>query len=478
MKRTEKMKQLSKYLPDHGPVLCMCLACLMIFLFLVFEEDIHKLMVFARLGLLGASMLFCLISLIRIRNGESWKPFRLPVIVAVWFLITQVIQLRSGIIVHHYTQVLPVYLLALPFAAFTRDEEKQTGLKILTSVYLVAFLIWILFALLLMVNRVPQFIQPHVYWKSARLCLFHHPNNTARGFMLGIGLCLSLCVQTPKKWFKTLLIAAAALMFAVSSLTNSRSAITITCVMVGGIVFFLVFKGTWKQFLTGGILALVLTALLFTASQTIYRQNSQALAERQFRQQYPSGVISLSAQIVPEKDPTIVSDRQDDFAPISLSAPPVVHNRSHQKSFLQDLATFNSRTMIWDLSLNRIRKNPSILLWGTAVTAVEYKGVHVPHSHNSWLEVLLRMGLPGFVFSLIFTWQAVSSAMVLLWNRNTDLHKKILALLILCILMCSFFEPILFFSTVHWNYIDFFFFLCLGYMLQWKKQLTCAVANT
>ena len=47
--------------------------------------------------------------------------------------------------------------------------------------------------------------------------------------------------------------------------------------------------------------------------------------------------------------------------------------------------------------------------------------------------------------------QAVSSALVLLWNRNADLRKKILALLILSILICSFFET----DSIIFTYSEF-----------------------
>lgn len=79
------------------------------------------------------------------------------------------------------------------------------------------------------------------------------------------------------------------------------------------------------------------------------------------------------------------------------------------------------------------------------------------------------MGLPGLVIALIFTGIAVWNALSLLWVHR-DMWKTCISLLVLCMLVTAFLEPFLFSADISYQYLDFFFFLCIGYMTQCRGK--------
>ena len=119
-----------------------------------------------------------------------------------------------------------------------------------------------------------------------------------------------------------------------------------------------------------------------------------------------------------------------------------------------------------------LRDNSRIKYIGTEYVEMiltRYSSGTIFHTHNSWLEALYRMGLPGLGAALVMTALAVWSAAVVLW-RNSDLWKSCVALLTLCLLGCAMLEPYLFVVDVSYYYLDFLFLMCLGYLCLWRGE--------
>ncbi|MBQ5909906.1 MAG: hypothetical protein IIW85_06220 [Bacteroidaceae bacterium] len=89
------------------------------------------------------------------------------------------------------------------------------------------------------------------------------------------------------------------------------------------------------------------------------------------------------------------------------------------------------------------------------------------HAHNSWLETLMRMGIPGLVIALVFTALSAWSGAKLLLSQSTPLWQKIAAMLTLCIMATGFLEPYLFITNVYYHVTDFAFFFLTGYLDYW-----------
>lgn len=438
---------------------CMYASCAMFFLILAIGTENQMLTVARRLGILGSSFLFSAVSWISIRRCRGKYPARLSLLMAAWLLLSQLFHFANGNIVHHYTQFLPVYLLAFPFAAITQEGDRQQGLKVLSIAYLSVSLLWVIYAGLLFLDRVPLFLQSVVHWDGPRLTLLSQANIGARGFMIGIALALGFSTKMSRTWAKCLLWIAAALLFICLALTNSRSTILSACLLIGGFLFFSKYKGGWLQLAAGIALVLAITMALFYTSQNIFQWHQQRMMNSNTALQQTTTEEASASQAVTVSE--TVSDSQA-IAPDPGASP--------QSTFGQDLITLNSRTRIWTRAIQHILKNPSVLIWGSHTTELPLDGITVQHAHNAWLEVLMRAGLIGFVISLIFTCQALISSLAVLFSQRADLWKKTISLLLLAILLSSTVEPSLFFTTLSWNFVDFFFFGCLGYVLQWAKH--------
>lgn len=145
-----------------------------------------------------------------------------------------------------------------------------------------------------------------------------------------------------------------------------------------------------------------------------------------------------------------------------------------QGTLREDMGSFNGRTGIWSAAAKSFLNNPRIQLRGTAdvVGAFMREGCPFPaaHTHNSWLEMAVGFGIPGLLIALYFTIVAICDTAYLLCTPKCDLSKKCIAMLVICLLGIGFLEPVLFVGYVDSQYCNVVFFLCLGYMEQWRKD--------
>ena len=154
------------------------------------------------------------------------------------------------------------------------------------------------------------------------------------------------------------------------------------------------------------------------------------------------------------------------------ATPDALVSEQYQGTLAGDLKTLNGRTEIWRTALRGLEENPGLKFIGTEyvdMILTRYAPLTIYHTHNSWLEVLYRMGLPGLAAALVITALTLWSAAVVLW-RNTDLWKSCIALLALCLMGCAMLEPYLFVADVSYHYLDFLFLMCLGYLCLWRRE--------
>ena len=143
----------------------------------------------------------------------------------------------------------------------------------------------------------------------------------------------------------------------------------------------------------------------------------------------------------------------------------------NQGTWTADLPTLNNRTAIWLGALNKIQNDPWILLRGAEDTKIDLGYVVASHTHNAWVETLLRLGVPGLLLSLIFSWRAGWASLMMLVHTETGLWKKNIAMLVLGMMATSMLEPFLFVTNAGTNFFDYFFFLSLGYLTLWNREL-------
>lgn len=456
------------------------------FLFMVGSENAHYY-------LDTYSIIPCMLFLGTVFTQKMTKPAKhqlwLCLLVAAWFVIAQTQHTTVSLESRPAGLFFSAYLMAFPFAALTQDGVQQKGLKMIAKVYLAASMMLVAYMLLLMLDCLPRSLGTFVFWDGARLNVMWHPNVCASIFMIGIALCLGFLFQTKRRWVKCLLLAAFVLQFIASSLTNSRTAILATCGLIGGIVFFYIYKGGWKRFCGGLIAALVVIIVLFFTASSLYQLHNDILIAKytaivNAAKEQPTEAEAEETELPAEEKTQSAAAKVEDL-PIRVNKTTgevKLQGSSNQGTITGDLWTLNGRTTTWRSALEVLMDNPSIAVWGTdepGDAISDYNPFRVAHAHNSWVEVLLGLGIPGLLAALIFTWIAVRNAFSILWKKN-DMWKKSIAILVLCLLAVGFMEPYLFYGDLHNPFFDFIFFLCIGYMTQWREQKSedIAAGNT
>lgn len=388
------------------------------------------------------AMLFLGASLTRRIDDRSRGIFLLSMLMLGWFLIAQTAHRLQNMDAKEIGAFVCTYGMILPFAALSGDAQRQRGLKCMAAAAVAVGALLTIYAVLLVLNLVPAFLQDYVYWDGNRFLAVSHPNLCATLLMISMALCMGFFFRVHRTWGKVLLLALNAVQFGALALTNGRTTAVFTCALMGGIVFCALRGKDWKRAVAALLAAVLVMGALFAVSQKIVDVNKTHLKTAASQTQ-------TSAQ--EEEKPRVVNG---------------------QKSWDKDIRTLNGRTKIWESASNGLRDNPSIRCFGTEYTGLiisQYNPFPVYHAHNSWLQILYETGIPGLVLALLITVLALWGAAVQLW-RNTDLWKSCIALLVLCLLGCAVLEPYLFTADPGDHFFDMLFMLCTGYLHMWCRE--------
>lgn len=372
---------------------------------------------------------------------------------ALWFTAVQSYHYTTEGISRSAGPFFIAYLLALPFSAASGDGKQQRGLKLTGSILLCASLVLMFFIGLFFAGHLPALLQGSIYLDGARLYAMRHPNTTGNCFLIAEGFSLYFFTMSKKTWQKVGFLSLTALFFLPTILTNSRTSILISCALFAGTVFFLIWKGGIKRFLLGTVAAAVTLVLVFGLSQTVFSLHEDHLIRSYLQEQSDTGTTH----------PDLIVDQE--------SGNTRLHTEASQNSLIQDIGSLNSRTAIWKSSIQIIREDPKILVRGTPFITELLTARHtwrVAHTHNSWLDTLLGLGLPGLLCVLYFTGLALWNIFRVCFIGKHSLPRRIIALLTLCLLISGVPENYLFFPPDSYPYANFVLFLCLGYLTQWK----------
>ena len=384
-------------------------------------------------------------------GDHRWQLYAGLAMIALFFLI-QVLHLVLESEAKQIGTFVCAYGLCFPFAAATQDEKAQIGLKWMAGLFLAVGAVLTVYTALLLLNAVPAYLSNYLYWDGSRLFAMGHPNICATLLIISMVFCAGLALKSRKLWAKIGLVVLMLAQFFALSLTNGRTTIILTCLLLGGIAFCVIRGRGWKRAALALLATVVVMAAAFGASRAIYGWNQNRLIQLQ------KPATSTTEAAAPQTE-------------TETDAPALVSNE-YQGTLSGDLKTLNGRTFIWRYAIDGLQENPQVKLIGTEYVDVilsRYNPLPLYHTHNSWLEALYRMGLPGLAAALVITVLAVWSALVVLW-RNTDLWKSCVALLTLSLLGCAMLEPYLFVADVSYFYLDFLFLMCLGYLCLWRKE--------
>ena len=303
--------------------------------------------------------------------------------------------------------------------------------------------------------------------------------------MVGIGFGLMLLSMAKKVWLKIVWAILMILLFLTLALTNCRSAVIMSSLLMAGFVFFAISRKDFVRFVAGAMAAVLVAAGCFFGSQELFARHQKRVLENLPIAQ----VLQIRGQ-TEATSPVIASAVQPPFASSKMdvsvntgrfiaSIAPNSVGMSPQKPLLESFPSFGGRTPIWQEEIKAIRQFPRVALFGVdyVMEFLQRTGNRsYIHSHNSWMEVLMILGIPGLVMAGIFTLLAIWLVFATLLSRKTQLWMKTVAMLVICILGTAMTEPYLFLSghvvsQGHmFHHVDFSFFLCLGYLAYWRAE--------
>lgn len=375
-------------------------------------------------------------------------------VMVLWTFLCQLWQMAAGEGMNAVSGAWAAYLLAFPFAACMEDGDRQKGLKAMAWLYTAGSLALSLMGLLLLLaGCLPQGLAERIEWDGARFMAGWHPNITACILMIGTGFAMGFSFETSNKWGKAAWTGAALLQFFMMILTHSRTSVLISCAMLGGLVFLRILRGKNGKRIVVGLLAAAMTAgMLFVLSEVVYDWHYQ-----QRVQEY----LDSQQQTEPQSSP-------DAGEQIRLPSD------SGQGTLTGDLKTLNGRTIIWKAAFQAVRYQPMLKWRGTSyvgLTITNNGSFPVDHGHNSWVQVMVRYGVPGLILALVFTWIALTRGIVVMFRGNSTMWQRTVALLTLCLMGTGFLEPYLFGESTLFHFVNVLFFLCTGYLFAWQKSL-------
>ena len=385
------------------------------------------------------------------------KVILLSVAMVAWFVVAQTQHWLAGMGSRSFGIFIVGYLLALPFASVTEDASGD-GLKWIGRFYVAYSLVMVVLAGILLLDVVPAALAAHVKWDGARLSVFAHPNGG--GCILMLGVCFSVYFLTRaetkgRKWTWGVLTA---LQFGGLALTNSRTSILLSCALIAGTLFFSVWDGSWKRFLAGAAAALAVILVLFSLAGTLYDLHSQAQINKLIRQymEQPEGAFTEQQKLVYGENGEICIAGSD---------------TAKQGELLADAGTLNGRTEIWQAAFSTLEDNPGIRIWGTENYSAEisYRNrFPAVNAHNSWIQVTLLLGIPGGLLALLYTLIAVWNLWKVMWRKQEDISRKVVAMMVICLLAASILEAYLFDGDT--IFTKLLFFLCTGYLMLWNAE--------
>lgn len=425
------------------------------------------------------AILFFGVSLLEPETRQNRTAVLLGLAFCAWPLLLQVYDFKFAVS-QDYIQgrfqdstFLCEYLLMLPFACILGEEKKASGLKVFGWCAIAACVIQALLGIALAMEILPEDLQASMSWRTnVRLAAGWNPNAQGVFYMIGFGLCTILIFCSQTVWEKVLCGLAQILIFVMLSLTHSQTSILMACCIAAGAVFCQIYHNQGRSLLVGLAGAAVVLILLSLLSGVIYepyyQNRMETLAERlgqDLSQIDPQETVPAGVSGEAEA-PLSKEEEAEKFLREELQ-------RHEYRTSARNLMDMNGRLDIWSSTVRSILGNPRTLILGSrnpedmiSAHLSEYQS----EAHNSYLQVLLELGLVGLGFALYFTWLAIKNAILLIFTRKTELYQKAVCILLIALLCVHLMESGLFLTKYSFNLSNMVFMLCLGYTIYWVKH--------
>ena len=417
----------------------------------------------------GPAVIFALLGIGLYRGSYGGKGiYYAGLLFVLWYLLTRVL-LGNGLLTRSFVVLVEMsilYGLAFPFARLSGDTDRRKVLDVLALVFVVvlAAAAWLGVYFLVTGTGFYMPLSGEFYGKSPvheRLqVLGQNANHTAMLMNLGFFFTLYLLAgHFKKRWIAPAVLAMLGFYFALV-LTNSRTSTIAFVICFGYAAGVLasrlpVVRRPWKAAV---IVLVVLLALLASYKSMDVSMNLLTRAAAAHR--------AAVSQSLPVEENAEAAEES--------AAEPLVNTREIELN----LSSMSYRGDIYLAVLPVLRAEPDILLRGTMEDDMMSKiaavcGYEYLHMHNSFLQVLMLLGIPGLLFALWLVLRGVLASLKLLFGK-TRAAEKLLPLIPMALLITSMAESLVFVPWMNlcWSLVNFLFLMVAGYLIESGDKLS------
>ena len=379
---------------------------------------------------------------------------RIALLYPAWYLISRLLlrELYLDDSFYNFCSLCIIYSLAFPFAHWAKDEQKKAGLCAVAILFTVTYGILAWIGILAAIDK-QSITLPYLGTvftvDGRRLGMGTHPNVTAGIFFSAIVLMVWLAFYLKKRW---VVLPASVLglgLYLAIGLTDSRTVMIQVCVLFAVVAFLScqrlkIPSQIVRYSIAFGAAAAVLVLTYFSFAIMIEWLN---LA---YNQMIPKAIAETADHIAQETE--------------HLSA---------GRSVLLYADSLYGRDVHYQGVFKLIADHPDVLIRGTRVSdlsmVMDYLGG--VNAHNSYLQVLIDMGIVGLLLAVWFTIRVLWVAIRVVFHheKRSTFADKILAVLPLTLLLNAATESYVF--TELKPYYCLIFFLTLGYAIAHERTL-------
>lgn len=232
-----------------------------------------------------------------------------------------------------------------------------------------------------------------------RLSALCHPNSVGMIGMICIVLSVFLIYQTKRKWLRCVWVATIITIYCAIALANARTSEAAVSLIFGLLTFqWLRTRMKVQNVFLRGVIILLATLIAIFGTFIL----NKAIVK---------GVNYVSLQNVQEDTTSETTNSAVETNESSETSLPIqaeiVDTPTVDRPISQDIDSLNGRTAIWAAAFEEMRKDPSILLFGTSPALAEqvisqYEEAQGRNLHNSFFQILFATGVIGLVISIGF----------------------------------------------------------------------------
>lgn len=406
--------------------------------------------------------------------------FQILVALLLWAFFSAVMNERRGESLHANQAELNALAL-LAFACFpagylTSRKNVQTFLKwsaiatvtFVTLTDAVALVLAILgkYVMLPFNSNYGLGIMPG-YQRLAALC---YPNSIGMIGMICVVMAVYLFLKTKQVVWRTLCVLSILIISAAIALANARTSEAALALVFGLIAFtlvngVLVKRSTLIRWLAASFAALIFAVASFSLNSVFVRGFNaitamHATVSAQLTPAQPanepvttpsmsvadsSGQPTSSTNEISATNETVATQPVPATTPIAQPESGFAVDRPIQG----DIGTLNGRTAIWKAALTEMGKDKSILLFGTSAGLAEqvigqYEVSQGRNLHNSFLQMLFALGIPGLILMLAFlAVTLIAAARVFFAPAQSVGAERVLPVALVAVLLLSCMESFL-----------------------------------